>query len=295
VRALTLEAGDLAADFVPDAGMVGCSLRHRGEELLGQRDGLDAYVSERKTMGIPLLHPWANRLSRRRFTVAGRDVEIDPSRTRLDAAGLPMHGLLGAARGWEVDRHEATELVARFDFAAHEDLMAAFPFAHELTLHATLDDVRLTIAATVHATGDAAVPIAFGFHPYLVLPGVDRAAWNVEIPVQEQLVLDAAMIPTGERAPTRVDPGPLRSRTFDDAYVAPPAPFALEGGGRRLELAFESSYPYAQVFAPPGDPLIAFEPMTAPTDALVAGGPELTLLAPGDNYRAVFTISVLPE
>ena len=87
--------------------MVGASLRHRGEEVLGQRGGLEAYVAERKTFGIPFLYPWANRLGRRRFTVAGRDVDIDPARTplRLDGNGLPMHGLLSATPGWKVERH----------------------------------------------------------------------------------------------------------------------------------------------------------------------------------------------
>src|SRR3954464_3971533 len=101
---ITLASGELEATFVPDAGMVGCSLRHRGEELLGQRGGLAAYVAERKTMGIPLLHPWANRLGRRRLRLAGRQVAIDPEAppVRLDAGGLPMHGLLSAARGWRV-------------------------------------------------------------------------------------------------------------------------------------------------------------------------------------------------
>jgi len=110
----------------------------------------------------------------------------------------------------------------------------------------------------------------------------------VEIPVLERLRLDDAMLPTGEREPVRIAPGRLGSRTFDDAYVAPPegAAFALAGGGRRIELAFETGYPYAQVFAPPDDDLIAFEPMTAPTDALTVGGPQLVLLAPGDAYRA---------
>ena len=90
----------------------------------------------------------------------------------------------------------------------------------------------------------------------------------------------------------RVAPGPLGSRTFDDAYVAPPdgEPFVLEGAGRRVELAFAAGYPYAQVFAPPDDPVIAFEPMTAPTDALVAGSAPLA--APGRDYRAAFSISV---
>src|SRR3954471_6059534 len=85
-------AGGFEATFVPAAGMIGCSLQHRGEELLGQRGGLEAYVRERKTMGIPLLHPWANRLSRRHFSVAGREVTIGLEQTRLDEQGLAMHG-----------------------------------------------------------------------------------------------------------------------------------------------------------------------------------------------------------
>src|SRR3954453_11939011 len=136
MRTLTLAAGDLEADFVPEAGMVGCSLRHRGAELLGQRGGLDAYVSERKTMGIPLLHPWANRLSQRRFALLGREVEIDPERVpvRLDESGLLMHGLLSAAAGWEPVDSSETHVAAVFDFAAHEPLITAFPFPQELRL-----------------------------------------------------------------------------------------------------------------------------------------------------------------
>ncbi|MCW2958793.1 MAG: aldose 1-epimerase [Solirubrobacterales bacterium] len=37
----TLRAGDLEATWLPGHGMVGASLRHRGEELLGQRGGLE--------------------------------------------------------------------------------------------------------------------------------------------------------------------------------------------------------------------------------------------------------------
>ncbi len=292
--------GGLEATFVPAAGMVGASLRHRGAELLGQRGGLGAYVAERKTMGIPLLHPWANRIGRRRFALAGREVVIDPEATplRLDGAGLPMHGLLSGASGWEVRLHEPTthgaRLAACFDFAAREELMAAFPFAHELLLEAEVSEATLTVAITVRATGDVAVPIAFGWHPYLRLPGVPRGEWEIETPVHEQLVLDGSMLPTGERTEVEIAPGPLGTRTFDDAYVAPPggAPFALAGGGRRIELAFLEGYPYAQVFAPAEDDVVAFEPMTAPTNALVDDGPQLPFAEPGDPYRAAFSITV---
>jgi galactose mutarotase-like enzyme len=286
---LAATEAEIEAEFVPGAGMVGCSLRHRGEELLGQRGGLAAYVAERSTMGVPLLHPWANRLASRRFEVAGREVDLDraPEPVKTDPNGLPMHGLLAAARGWRVASREETDgggaITARFDFAADAGLMRAFPFPHEVEMDVTL-----------HASGHAAVPVSFGFHPYFRLPGVERADWRIEIPVRERLVLDARMLPTGERRAVEVASGALGSRTFDDAYVAPRGsqPFTIAGAGRRIAVEFETGYPYGQVYAPADDDVIALEPMTAPTNVLVTGGPELPVVEPGDRYRASFTITV---
>lgn len=298
-EALTLssEDGEIEVAFVPEAGMVGCSLLHHGEELLGQRGGLARYVAERSTMGIPLLHPWANRVAKRHFRVAGREVDLwaHPGLYTLGPKGLPIHGLLAAAAGWSVDRHEDTPqgplLVASFDFAAHEDLMAVFPFPHQLQVEAGVSGQTLSIATTVRASGDAPVPIAFGYHPYLRLPGVERSAWEVEIPVRERVVLDAEELPTGKLEPADVASGPLGSRTFDDEFEAPAEPFALTGGGRRIEVSFERGYPFAQVYAPDDDDVIAFEPMTAPTNTLVSGQ-DLNLLQPGESYEASFSIKV---
>ena len=158
VPALTLSsdaAGGVEVAFVPSAGMVGSSLRHRGEELLGQRGGLRTYIKEHSTMGIPLLHPWANRVAISHFPVAGRTVEL--------------------------------------------------------------------------------------------------------------------------------------------AYAAPGdgAPFVLAGGGRRIELRLGGGYSFAQVYAPADDDVIAYEAMTAPTNALVDGGADLPLLEPGRRYQAAFSIRVI--
>jgi galactose mutarotase-like enzyme len=277
--------------------MVGCSLRHQGEEMLGQRGGLATYVAERSTMGIPLLHPWANRLSERRFTVAGRDVDLwaHPGLYTLGPKGLPIHGLLAAAGGWSVERHvdtpDGSRLVADFDFGSHEDLMAVFPFPHQLRIEVGMSDQTLSLVTTVHATGRVSVPIAFGYHPYFRLPGVERGDWAVAIPVTERVVLDSEEIPTGAREGAEVRSGPLGSRTFDDEFAAPAEPFVLEGGGRRIEVSFGDGYPYAQVYAPDDDDVIAFEPMTAPTNALVSGR-DLQLLEPGETYEASFSVRV---
>ena len=293
------DEGGIEIRFVPEAGMVVTSLLHRGEELLGQRGGLEAYVAERKTMGIPLLYPWANRLEGMRVEVAGREVVLDriSPPLRVDDNGLPMHGLLAGVDGWEIERHEPTGngavLAARFDFAAHEDLVAAFPFPHEVLFEATLQGPTLTITTSVLASRGAPVPITFGYHPYFVLPGVPREEWDVHVPVSEGLRLDHLMLPTGETVGAHVADGPLGARTFDDAYLAPAdgAAFVLSGGGRRVEVAFDAAYPYSQVFAPEADDVIAFEPMTAPTNALATGS-DLQVVAAGDRFDAAFTVTV---
>jgi aldose 1-epimerase len=298
--ALAAPEAAIEATFVPGAGMVGCSLVHRDDELLGQRGGLATYVAKRSTMGIPFLHPWANRLGERRFEVAGREVDVDAADPPpgTDPNGLPIHGLLAAATGWGVTDRDPTDdggtFAARFDFAASPGLMRAFPFPHELGIEVTLAGPTLTIATTVDATGDAPVPVAFGYHPYFRLPGLDRDDWEIEIPVRERLLLDERMLPTGEREEIGVAAGPLGERTFDDAYVAPPRPepFVVTGGGRRIAVAFESGYPYAQVYAPGDDDVIALEPMTAPTNALVDAGPELPIVQPGESFTAVFSVTV---
>jgi galactose mutarotase-like enzyme len=302
VRVLTLaseEAGGIEVSFAPGAGMIGCSLRHRGDELLGQRAGLRRYAEAGKTMGIPLLYPWANRLGERRFTVAGAEVDLEVEGLRLstDGAGLPIHGLLAGAAGWEVTRHDSVGdggvVAARFDFAAERRLLEAFPFPHEVGFEAALVGGELTVAVTVRPRGEAAVPVAFGFHPYLRLPGVARADWELEIPVSERLLLDERMLPTGEVAPAAIEPGPLGTRTFDDAFRAPAGgePFVLAGGNRRLELRFGPNYPFAQAYAPGDDQVIACEPMTAPTNALLSGR-DLPIVAPGETFAASFTLTI---
>ena len=97
-------------------------------------------------------------------------------------------------------------------------------------------------------------------------------------------------------SPFRELTAPLGERTYDDLFVelCHPPEFLLRGGGRCLEVRFEQGYPLAQVYAPPGEDYICFEPMTAPTNALVSGE-RLQLVAPGEEYNARFSISVYDD
>jgi aldose 1-epimerase len=297
--AVTLAAGPLEATFVPQLGMVGASLKHAGEELLDRRGGLRAYRRTGAVMGVPLLHPWANRLARDELLVRGRRVRLPgPPLVRLDEHGLPIHGLLGAHPGWSVHQVDAdphgASLVAGFDFAGDAALAAAFPFPHELVLDATLTSTALRIAVTLRATGTVAVPVAFGFHPYLRIPRVDRAAWEVRLPRRRHLHLDALGLPTGGGTVQDAARFRLADASFDDGYdgIEDGAVFSVRGGGREIAVTHECGYPVAQVFSPRDAAFVCFEPMTAPANALCSGD-GLRFVAPGASFTAAFSISVL--
>jgi galactose mutarotase-like enzyme len=293
---VTLKAGDLEATFAPGAGMIGTSLRHRGDELLEQRDGLDAYVKSAKTFGIPLLHPWANRIDGPRYSVAGKDVELDLNSplVHTEDNGLPIHGLASACPYWEVVGRDTDGLHARLDYGAHEDLLAGFPFPHTLEIEISLDPDALHHTTRLTATTDQPVPVSFGYHPYLTLPGVAREDFLVTFPVRRQMLLDDRGIPTGTDEVANIPPGALGDRTYDDGFseLREPVEFGVEGGGRRIGVRFDEGYPYAQVWAPPGEQFICYEPMTAPTNALVTHD-GLAFAHPDDAYEARFSLLVI--
>ena len=179
----------------------------------------------------------------------------DPGLCR-DSAGHAIHGLPGAWRmegGTAVMRHEGGPV---------------FPFPHEVRVRFTLSPRRLAVETTVRAIGDGPVPIAFGWHPYMRVPGARREEWMLAMP--------------GERAP-------LGTRVFDDAFEPLPPHAALGIGDVRV--VFDEGYPVAQVFAPATCDVVSLEPMTAPTNALVTGD-GLRLIGPGETFTARFSVEV---
>jgi aldose 1-epimerase len=284
----------VTAQWVPDAGMIAISLADSGTELLGQRRGLDAYLSDGKTMGIPILYPWANRLGDTTYTAENVTVTLTPGENgvRPDPNGLPIHGVLAAYPGWRVTAESAAELTAEVDFGADPRLLASFPYPHLLVVTARLAERTLTVRTTVTATGEAAVPLCFGFHPYLQLPDVVRSEWIIETPPLRHVNLDEKGLPTGDATEQPAKSEPLGDKAFDDAYdrVSDGAVFAVSGRGRRLEVHFEQGYPAAQIFAPLAEDVVCFEPMTAPTDALRRGG--YRCARPGEPAVTQFSIRV---
>jgi aldose 1-epimerase len=275
------------------------SLRHRGAELLLSPEELPPdYRLHGALAGITLMHPWAGRLSSDRFEVGGVAIVLPadaPEVSRDPVSGVPLHGLrsggawtLVADAASESGVADRTRATATLDFAAQPALLARFPFPHELTVAAELRPDGLALSTELRATGEVAVPVAFGWHPYARLPGAPRADWRLELPEGAHIPLDERKLPTGARAaPSPATRVVLGARAFDDGWdgIADGATLAAADDVRELRCDFLEGFPVAQLFAPLDAELVSLEPMTAVGNALVSGD-GLRFVAPGTTFTA---------
>ena len=75
-----------------------------------------------------------------------------------------------------------------------------------------------------------AVPLAFGWHPWLSLPGVPRAEWELSQPERTVVALDERKLPAGGRHAAPAERAPLGDRALDvHAHVAEDARYVLVG------------------------------------------------------------------
>jgi aldose 1-epimerase len=115
----------------------------------------------------------------------------------------------------------------------------------------------------------------------------------ITVPARDALLLDERQLPSGESRPQPADEFVLGTRTFDDLFAVPggPTEFSVAGDGRRVTVEPRSGYPYAQIFAPPDQPVICFEPMTAPINALRSHD-GLRVVPPGGTASTEFAITI---
>src|SRR5690606_12640042 len=97
------------------------------------------------------------------------------------------------ASGWQVEAHLADAsralLQCRYPFGDDPVRLASFPFPHDLVVFAEVGEAGLRVTTSIVPTGEVAVPVSFGWHPYLTLPGVGRADLSVDLPARDELEL----------------------------------------------------------------------------------------------------------
>ena len=187
-------------------------------------------------MGIPLLHPWANRLSRPGYDAGGKEVTLPPpdGRYALDPNGLPIHGALPGLLRWEVIETGAQDRIsARLDWSAPE-LHGAVPVRARAAPRRARG--RCAGSSWSPRCGPPA-PTRSRCRSAITRTCARRATrrardWQVSLGASERLVLDDRMIPTGATVPLEPRRFALDGLSWDDglAGLSSPPEFSVVGG-----------------------------------------------------------------
>jgi len=300
---------DLTVGIAPAHGNIVFELLHAGKNWVYSPYASPAQMQGKKELfGIPLLAPWANRLSSDTYTVHGSEYTLNRKlgNLNLDQNHLPIHGLLMFAPWTVADVHadsSGAESHSILDFTRHPEWLAQFPFAHKLEWRHRLAEGRLSIRLTITNESGQGMPLTIGFHPYFAIPGSGRDDWKVELPVRTHLLLSDRYIPTGEsQAAAFHGPTALKGISLDDVYTdlerdgAADAVFSVADGQHSISVGIGAEFPVGVVYAPSHRNFICFEPMTAPTDALhlAAEGRYAGLreIAPDTSWSGDFWVKV---
>jgi aldose 1-epimerase len=305
---LSDEARKTEVSIVPSIGNLAYEMKVGGKNLLWTAfDDLTELQSKPQLCGIPFLAPWANRLEEDSYYVNGKRYLLNAAlgNIRRDPNQRPIHGLLAFSSAWEVVSLKAdnrsAEATSRLEFWRYPDLMAQFPFAHNIQMTYRLEEGILEVETLLENLSRDPMPVAVGFHPYFRVHDSSRDDWKVYIAAQDQLLLSPQLLPSGEKAPLAgPNPVPLRSKSLDNAFVSlirdasGKAHFRLEGRRQRVTVSFGQKFTVAVIWGPPGRDFVCIEPMAAVTNAfnLAHQGKysELQSVPPGKTWRESFWV-----
>ena len=160
-----------------------------------------------------------------------------------------------------------------------------------------------TLEVSTKAANLSAKPmqVVVGFNPYFMLPDVPRSEASLHIPARQHVETDSRLVATGELTPVDLPAWvSLKTHTFDDGYTDlmresnGRAVFALKAGSKEIEVVYGPHYQVAVIYAPPNQPFVCFEPMTAITNGLNLAHygkyKELQTVASGGTWQESFWV-----
>ena len=263
--------------------------------------------------GVPILFPFPNRVRGGRYTFQGRAYEMDINET---ARGNHIHGLV-ARLPWQTEGtgagdDEGAWHRAVIDLSQFPEAMRQYPFPCLVRVISRLKDGALIQETTVTNTGQTALPMGYGIHPWFpaVIDGAPRETTQVRVPAGgywelENLVPTGRVLAVGESEKFDLrEWRPLDGHDFDDVFtqVMRRPDGWIEAGIRYpnvgYEVAVEASPEFREwvLYAPTTRRVICLEPYTGTTNAVnlqnevVDAG--LVVLAPGDSWTGEIRISL---
>jgi aldose 1-epimerase len=288
-----LSSGVLEATFAPAVDMTCCSLVHRGVELVGDRYGLEAYAADGITMGMSVMHPWADRLSSWSYTACDVPVRLPVSPLlHTDRWGLPVNGVHSGGHAWIVGdggaADESVWLEATLPFD-HPKQLELFPFPHRLVLHAEVTGSSLAISLSLEATGEVAVPVCFGYRIYLRRGPQDDG--TIILPARQRVETDKRLLPTGVVEQVEMSASTPGVDELHEVFAFDSDRcLTIASGERRLTIDSLDGFGFAQVRTRQQWPHLMVEALTAAPDALSRD--RFTVATRERPYRAALRLSI---
>jgi aldose 1-epimerase len=169
-----------------------------------------------------------------------------------------------------------------------------YPFDYDCQVRYVLHpDSVLEVVTSLTNMDQTVIPIADGWHPYFRLGGkIDD--WRLQFHSTAMLEFDEQLIPTGKLLQYGIfgTARPIGNTVLDNCFSLKPdlagAACEIRHPGTGLTIAFfpDASYPYLQIYTPPGRTSIAVENLSGAPDCF-NNKMGLTLLAPG--HSQIFT------
>jgi aldose 1-epimerase len=300
--------------IVPDIGNFGYEFKMNGKDVFITPNSFQAYVEKHWFgWGNPFLAPFANRIDHDYYYFQGKKYLLNDSLgnlMRVPPSNYVLHGVLVYEPHWQVSKTGASDaegafITSRLEFYKYPDLMAQFPFAHVYEVTYRLKDGKLECTTRVTNVGASAMPVHFGYHPYFRPDGA-REEWTVKVAARKRIIVDDALVPTGETEPTDkflpgLTQGVVLGKSFLDSGFTDLERDAegfghiwVKGKTQKIEVVYGKEFDWAIVYAPLDNTLICIEPQTGPTNAfnLEHEGKmkSLIVLEPGKTFKATYWI-----
>lgn len=268
---LANEAGTHAFTIIPELGAALQSLVFEGAEVI-DGDQTPEEADFNKWSKGRLLFPFPNRLRDGAYEWGGQTYQFpcnDPD------TGNALHGF-GLDKTFEIEELSLSDSGAQMRCAYHYGgELPAYPFPFVFRVTYTMQANQFSLALSCLNTGEQAIPIGFGWHPYFQLAdSVD--AMSLQLPQLAWIGIDARMIPTGKRydfddfASLRPIAATVLDNCFGVLETGPELSVQLQGSRGKLRYWQElgpGKFPYIQLFTPPHRRSLAIEPMSCNIDA----------------------------
>ena len=230
------------------------------------------------------LSPFVCRLEKGAYTFDGQSYVTNKFFIKTEA----IHGLLYDAT-YIIKEKGADDHKAFVKLEYHYDNKTeGFPFSLTIEITYTLEaGNKLSLETKITNTGDTAMPLSDGWHPYFKL-GETVNDLKIRFNSDTMMEFDERLLPSGNKIPdarfeTMVE---LKDTFLDNCFLLKndtnvSCILKDENEGIQLNIFADASYPYLQVYTPPHRKSIAVENLSSVPDAF-NNGIGLIVSNPGD-------------